>query len=125
VLKCFRSISRFCSARKHDLFCDQMAKWQTYYSVKKKTNLRIFHRFFGREYSLQRRGSTLLLCLPVCLSVCLSVCPQSIRHKLCPYQIVNILDSLKGERIFHSNTRNSAGNGNLRVSLLCELLHWL
>ena len=57
------------------------------------------------------------------LSSCVytSLSPQSIVHKLWPYRTVNILENLKGERIFHPNKSNSAGNesaylGHIRAS---------
>lgn len=105
----FRSVSLFCSTRKHDFSCDKMAKRQSYYLVKKKTNSRILQRF--SEENIHYWGDE-------ALSSCVypSLCPQSILHKLWPYRNVNILENLKGERIFHSNKRNSTGKESTYLS---------
>jgi hypothetical protein len=109
MLKDFRFVSLYCSTRKHDFSCDKMAKRQSYYLAKKKTNSRILQR--SSEENIHYWGNE-------ALSSCVypSLCPQSILHKLWPYRNVNILENLKGEGIFHSNKRNSAGNGSTCLS---------
>jgi hypothetical protein len=94
MLNDFRSVSLFCSTRKHAFSCGKMAKRRCYSLVKKKTNLRILQCF--SEENIHYWGDE-------ALSSCVypSLCPQSILHKLWPYRTVNTLENFKGESIFH------------------------
>jgi hypothetical protein len=104
MLNDFRSVSLFCSTRKHDFSYGKMAKRHSYYLVKKKTNSRILQCFL--EENIHCWGDEALSS-----SVYPCLCPQSILHKLWPYRTVNMLENLKGEREFF-----------IRISLILQEL---